>query len=188
MARPLAGYSVNGVTLTAPASVPGSAVDAPLAVTTTAVAGSRAPKNATRSPEVEPDPGDAAAGAALRADAVGGEVQQLGVGGDEAQRLVAGRQLDGADDLVAVLERDDVPLVAVEHLGVDPLDDAVAGAEREARARRWPATSRASARSPASSWSISLSGSPPWRLGSLAESGQLGHVEHAEPEQPARAR
>ena len=40
----------------------------------------------------------------------------------------------GADDLVAVLERDHLPLVPAEHLGVDPLDDALAGAEREARA------------------------------------------------------
>ena len=50
---------------------------------------------------------------------------------DEAQRLLAGGELDGADDLVAVLEADHLPLVAAEHLGVDPLDDAVAGAERQ---------------------------------------------------------
>src|SRR5689334_9904796 len=50
VARPFAGYSPNGVTLTAPASVPGRAVDAPLAVTTTAVVGSMAPNQATDSP------------------------------------------------------------------------------------------------------------------------------------------
>ncbi len=37
----------------------------------------------------------------------------------------------GADHLVAVLERDDLPLVAVEHLGVDPLDHSVPGAQGE---------------------------------------------------------
>ena len=35
MARPFGGYSENGVTLTAPGSVPGSAVEEPEAVTTT---------------------------------------------------------------------------------------------------------------------------------------------------------
>ena len=86
--------------------------------------------------------------------------------------LLAGHQLDGADDLVAVAEADDLPLVAAEHLRVDPLDDALAGAEREARDRRSGSEVSASARSPASSGSISLSGTPPARWGSLAESGQ----------------
>ena len=95
---------MNGVTLTAPGSVPGSAVDEPETVTTTDAVGSSAPNQAADSPPVTPDAGDAAAGAALRPDAVGAEVQQLGVGGDEAERLVAGGQLDRADDLVAVLE------------------------------------------------------------------------------------
>ena len=95
------------MTLTAPGSVPGSAVDEPDAVTTTAPSsGSRAPNQTTRSPGGQPDAGHAAAGAALRAHAVGAEVQQLGVGGDEAERLLAGAQLDGADHLVAVLEPD----------------------------------------------------------------------------------
>src|SRR5690606_24036664 len=43
VARPLAGYSVKGVTLTAPGSVPGRAVDEPEAVTATASVGSKAP-------------------------------------------------------------------------------------------------------------------------------------------------
>ncbi len=48
VARPLAGYSANGVTLTAPGSVPGSAVDEPDDVTTTDVgAGSTAPNQTT---------------------------------------------------------------------------------------------------------------------------------------------
>ena len=56
-------------------------------------------------------------------------------------------QLDGADDLVAVLEPDDLPLVLAEDLGVDPLDDALAGAEREpgpvgGAARSGPAPAR----------------------------------------------
>src|SRR3954451_537885 len=46
--RPLAGYSANGVTLTAPGSVPGSAVLEPDEVTTTAESStSNAPKNTT---------------------------------------------------------------------------------------------------------------------------------------------
>jgi hypothetical protein len=61
-------------------------------------------------------------------------VQQLSVAGDEAQLLVAGDQLDRADDLVAVGEADDLPRVAVrQRLGVDPLDHALPGAERQAR-------------------------------------------------------
>src|SRR6476659_156768 len=47
VARPLPGYSANGVTLTDPASVPGSAVPEPEAVTTTASAGSKAPNQTT---------------------------------------------------------------------------------------------------------------------------------------------
>ena len=57
------------------------------------------------------------------------------------------RELDRADHLVAVGERDHLPLVAVaEHLGADPLDHPVAGAERLARRCRSPARS---ARAPA---------------------------------------
>ena len=50
VARPLAGYSPNGVTLTAPGSVPGSAVVDPDAVTTTEASGSTTPNQATCSP------------------------------------------------------------------------------------------------------------------------------------------
>ncbi len=104
VARPLGGYSEKGATLTAPGSVPGSAVDEPDAVTTTEAAGSTAPNHDGRLTGGDPDPGDAAAGPALRAHGVGAEVQELGVGGDEAERLVAGGQVEGADDLVVVLE------------------------------------------------------------------------------------
>src|SRR5690606_25136719 len=49
VARPLAGYSTKGVTFTLPASVPGSAEEAPETVTTTASSsGVKAPKNTTR--------------------------------------------------------------------------------------------------------------------------------------------
>ena len=86
-------------------------------------------------PGAHADAGDAAAGPALGAHLVGAEVQQLGVRGDEAQLLVAGAQLDGADHLVAVGQPDHLPRVPVaEHLGVDALDDPVAGAEHVARA------------------------------------------------------
>ena len=112
VARPLAGYSENGVTLTAPGSVPGSAVDEPRRVTTTADAGVERAEPDDRLAGGELDAGHAAAAAALRPHAGGAEVQQLGVGGDEAQLLVAGAQLDRADDLVAVLEPDHLPLVA----------------------------------------------------------------------------
>ena len=61
-------------------------------------------------------------------------MEQLRVGGDEAELLVARAQLDRADHLVAVLEPDHVPLVPAEDLGVDPLHHALAGAEREAGA------------------------------------------------------
>src|SRR4029077_3609804 len=50
VARPLGGNSANGVTLTAPGSVPGRAVEEPLTVTTTDVAGSRAPNHTTECP------------------------------------------------------------------------------------------------------------------------------------------
>ena len=51
MARPLPGYSEKGVTFTAPGSVPGKAVDEPLAVTTTASSPMvKAPKLITRAP------------------------------------------------------------------------------------------------------------------------------------------
>ena len=56
VARPLGGYSVNGVTFTAPGSVPGSAVEEPEAVTTTASAASTAPNHATCSPSVTRTP------------------------------------------------------------------------------------------------------------------------------------
>ena len=92
--------------------MPGRAVEAPDAVTTTeSLADHAEPGDPLAGRHAHA--GDAAAGAALRAHAVGAEVQQLGVGGDEAQRLVAGDQLDGADDLVAVLEPDHVPVVLV---------------------------------------------------------------------------
>ena len=80
----------------------------------------------------ETDARDPAAGPALGAHHVGGEVQQLGVGGDEAEGLLAGGELEGAHHLVVALEGDDLPLVAGQDLGGDALDDAVAGAQRQA--------------------------------------------------------
>src|SRR3954469_22925618 len=56
----------------------------------------------------------AATATTLRTDAGGAEVEQLGVRADEAQLLVAGAELHGTDDLVAVLEPDHVPLVPAE--------------------------------------------------------------------------
>ena len=116
------------------------------------------------------------------------EVQQLGVGGDEAELLVAGHQLDRADDLVAVLEPDDLPLVAVEHLGVDPLDDALRGCRAPARGRRRRARSAPAPARPGSRERTSLSGSAALEVGVVGRGGQLGQVEHAELQQPAAAR
>ena len=101
--------------------------------------------------------------------------------------LVAGAQLDRADHLVAVLERDHLPVVAVaEHLGVDPLDDALPGAERQAGAVGGAAWSGASTRSPGSSDEeladrrAALQVRVRWPV-----PGSVGQVEHAEPDQPA---
>ena len=58
-------------------------------------------------------------------------MQQLGVGGDEAQLLLAGAELEATDHLVTVGERDHLPVVAVEPLGADPLDHAMARPECE---------------------------------------------------------
>jgi hypothetical protein len=83
----LEGYSANGVTLTEPASVPGSAVDEPDDGDHDASRRvDRAEPDDASLAGAEPDAGHAAAGAALRPDAAA-EVQQLGVGGDEAQLL-----------------------------------------------------------------------------------------------------
>ena len=69
VARPLRGVLANGVTLTAPGSVPGSAVEEPDAVTTTALGGVERAEPDDLLAGCEPDAGHAAAGAALRADA-----------------------------------------------------------------------------------------------------------------------
>ena len=184
VARPLAGYSANGVTLTEPASVPGSAVEDPATVTTTASAGVERAERHDLLAGGEPDAGHAATGAPLRPHLGGREVQQLGVAGDEAESLLAGAQLDRADDLVAVLERDDVPVVPAERLRVDPLHHALPGAEREARGSRGRAGQR---QQPARR----LEGEeladrrPPCRWGSLAVRRQRRQVEHAELDHPA---
>ena len=61
------------------------------------------------------------------------EVQQLRVGRDEHELLVAGRELDRADDAVAVVEPDHGPRVGRRRdVGRHPLDHAVGRAEREA--------------------------------------------------------
>ena len=107
--------------------------DEPLAVTTTDDAGSSAPNHTTEWPVPSLMPAMPPPDCALRSYAGGGEVQQLSVGADEAELLVTGAQLDRADDLVAVLEPDHLPLVPAEHLGVHPLHDAVLGAQRQSR-------------------------------------------------------
>ena len=79
-------------------------------------------------------PGHAAGRPALRPHLAGRVAQQLRVGGDEDQVLLAGAQLDRADHPVAVLEADDLELVLVRRVvGHHPLDDALLGAERQAR-------------------------------------------------------
>ena len=130
------------------------------------------------------DAGHPAAAPALGAYAAGREVQQLRVGGDEAQHLVAGEQLDGTDDLVVVLEADDVPLVAAHDLRVDPLHHTGACAEREtgsvARQRRQgqgafadPEGQDLAERQPA------------LEVGVVGRVRQLGHVEHADLDEAA---
>ena len=69
--------------------------------TTASAAGSTAVKEITFAPSRELDAGHAARRAALRADLRGRVAQQLGVVGDEDQVLLAGAQLDRADDPVA---------------------------------------------------------------------------------------
>ena len=124
--RPLPGYSPNGVTLTLPASVPGSALPAPATVTTTlsalGVDGRRrrptyAPA-ASRTPATPPP--DRPCGRTTDA----GKCSSWASLVTKTSSLVAGR-LDPADDGVAVVEPDQVPAVLGEHLGLDPLDDAV---------------------------------------------------------------
>ena len=79
--------------------MPGRAPDDPLEVTTTGLgAGSTTPNQTARCPGVELDPGHAAGGPALRADRDGGEVQQLGVAGDEDQIVRSSVTLGRADD------------------------------------------------------------------------------------------
>ena len=74
-----------------------------------------------------------------------------------------------------------------EHLGVDPLDHALPGAERQPgpvgrAASRGPAPARR-ARAPRTR----RPGAPPARCGSLADGGQRGQLEHAEPDDAAGA-
>ena len=98
------------------------------------------------------------------------------------------RQLDRADDLVAVLEADHVPLVLVgEHLGVDPLDHAVRGCRAPARARRCAASSAPAARSPGREGHQLADRAPPDQVRVVGGGRQLGQVEDAEPEQPPGA-
>ena len=168
VARPLAGYSANGVTLTAPGSVPGRAVDEPddgdhdrrrrrvdaRRTRPTRCAGGRAGCRPCRRRS-----GPAAAPPAP-------EVQQLGVGGDEARASRRRWRSSTAPTTSSPsLSRDDLPLVAVaEDLGVDPLDDALRGCRARGRGRRRRSGVSASARSPGSSDRTSLTGAPPGRL------------------------
>ena len=92
VARPLAGYSENGVTLTRAGlgagqrrrGAGGRDHDRALGCV-------RVDRAEPRHPLArgDPDAGHAAAGAALGPDRVGAEVQQLGVGGEEAEALAS---------------------------------------------------------------------------------------------------
>ena len=82
--------------------------------------------------DAELDAGHATARAALWSYGGGGEVQELGVIGDEDQLGRRSGELDGAHDPVAGLEADDFPRILAEDLGIDPLDDTASRAEREA--------------------------------------------------------
>ena len=184
MPRPLAGYSLNGVTLTAPGSVPGSAVDDPDdGHHDRAVVGVEGTEEHHLLPGGQPDPGDAAAGAALRADAAGGEVQQLGVGGDEAELLLAGAQLDRADHLVAVGEPDDLPARRgwPSTSGLTRLTTPCAGAQRAARGCRSPSVVSASTRSPGSSGEELADRRAALQVRVVRGRRQRGQVEHVEP-------
>ena len=91
---------------------------------------------------------------------------------DEVEVLAVGDR--GTDDAVAVLEADDVPVVALGRLGRDPLDDAGRGAERRRRVRR-----RRSARSspvprPCRGRRRPRAGAPPERLGAPFVGGSVG--------------
>ena len=133
VARPLAGYCRNSVTLTEPASVPGRARDVPDTVATTASARRyRAEVDDTRA-DAEFDAGHAASRAALRSYSRGGKVQQLGVVGDEDQLGFGGGEFNGADHPIARLEADHIPGVFAENLRIDPLHHTLSRAECQAQ-------------------------------------------------------
>ena len=185
--RPLAGYSANGGDLDAPASVPGSAAELPDTVTTAAAApgGHDAEEDDLRV-GAEPDAGHAAGRSALRADGGRGEAQQLAVGGDEHQVVVVGDRAAAPTTSSSSLR----PMTSqrslfVERLDGDPLDDAVAGAERHGRpsrrARPAPAPARRVPRS-----TNSRTGAPPARVGPAAVFGSVGRSSTREPDDLAR--
>ena len=104
----------------------------------------------------------------------GGEAQQLRIGRDEDQLVVGAAELEAADDLVAVVEPDDVPRVLAEHLGLDPLDDAALGAEREAERVVGQRRQRDGALARTRATRNSLTGAPPCSCGALAVDGSTG--------------
>ena len=112
VARPLAGNSVNGLTLALPGSVPSRVSLLAAIVTTTASAAASAGmpvKWMTCAPDAEVDARHAAGRTPLRPHRGRREPQQLGVGCHEHE-LVGLVALHGADDLVAGLEADHLEL------------------------------------------------------------------------------
>ena len=185
--RPLPGYSANGVTLTRPASVPGRASDEPDTVTTTLSApASTAPKKTDPRTGREPDAGDAAAGAPCGRTPEAGKRSSWASEVTNTSSSSSLRELEPADDLVAVVEPDDVPGVAVaEHLGLDPLDDAALGCRAPARASPSASDVSVTARSPGSSDEELGDRCAALQLGRVRRRRQRRQVEHVELDQPA---
>ncbi len=132
VARPLAGYSPNGVTLTAPGSVPGSAVDEPDAVTTT---GRRAGRARRTRPPTRPRPSRMPAmppperpcgrtPSAPKCSSWASEVTKQSVSSPVASSTAP---TTSSPSLSGITSHSSRP----RDLGVDPLDHALAGAERE---------------------------------------------------------
>ena len=134
---PWRGYSAYGVTLSAPGLGAGQGVGGAGRGDDDVVGGRvDRPEEGHRRARGEPDAGHPAGRATLRPHGRGGEAEQLGVAGDEDEVLGAVVQRGGADDGVAVAQRDGLPVGAAGVVGGDPLDDALSGAQRDARARR----------------------------------------------------
>ena len=139
----------------------------------------------TRSPEATPDAGDAAAGAALRPHRVGAEVQQLGVGGDEAQLsapvVSSTAPTTSSPSSSQITSHSSLPRTS----GLTRLTTPW----RVPSARPGPSAASvhsASSRSPGSRARISLTGRPPGEVRVVGGVGQRGQVQDADLDQPAR--